>query len=76
MLTALMFLLTSYLFITSSLPIISIALPNPQILSKEAEFNWNIFFDKIQNSDYRESALEAAAEYMVQVGFAKYTAYL
>lgn len=36
------------------------------LLSKEAEINWGEFFTKIQNSDYKSSALEATADYMVQ----------
>lgn len=36
------------------------------LVSKEAEVNWGQFFGAIQNSDYRRSALQAAADYMVQ----------
>jgi len=35
------------------------------ILSEEAGDSWGIFFDKIQNTDYRTSMMEAAAQYIV-----------
>jgi len=36
------------------------------LVSKEAEVNWGQFFGAIQNSDYRKSAMEATAGYLVQ----------
>jgi len=36
-----------------------------KILSKEAETNWGTFFEKMQNSDYKDSVLDGAAEYIV-----------
>jgi hypothetical protein len=36
-----------------------------RILSKEAEFNWSFFFEKIQNSDYKESVMETVGEFLV-----------
>ena len=35
--------------------------------SKSVQINWGEFFTKIQNSDYKASAIEATAEYLVQV---------
>merc|ERR1712002_1005907 len=36
------------------------------VLTKEAESNWGMFFDSIENSDYKENILESIADYVVK----------
>lgn len=36
------------------------------VLTKEAESNWGMFFDSIENSDYKENILESIATYLVK----------
>jgi len=36
------------------------------VLTKEAESNWGMFFDSIENSDYKENILETIASYLVK----------
>jgi len=36
------------------------------VLTKEAESNWGMFFDSIENSDYKENVLESIATWLVK----------
>merc|ERR1712128_128177 len=36
------------------------------VLTKEAESNWGMFFDGIENSDYKENILESVSTYLVK----------
>lgn len=36
------------------------------VLTKEAESNWGMFFDSIENSDYKENILESIATWLVK----------
>jgi len=37
-----------------------------EILGEEAEFNWRLFFDSIDNSEYKDSFIDSLADYSVQ----------
>ena len=39
-----------------------------KILGEEAEWNWKLFFDNIENSEYKDSFIDSLADYSVQVG--------
>jgi len=36
------------------------------VLTKEAESNWGMFFDSIENSDYKENIMDSIASYLVK----------
>ena len=36
-------------------------------MTKEAESNWGMFFDSIENSDYKENILESISTYLIKV---------
>jgi len=36
------------------------------VLTKEAESNWGMFFDSIENSDYKENILESISTYLIK----------
>ena len=38
-----------------------------KILGEEAEWNWRLFFDNIENEDYKDAFLETLAGYLTQV---------
>jgi len=37
-----------------------------EILGEEAEWNWKLFFDNIENSEYKDSFIDSLADYSVQ----------
>jgi len=37
-----------------------------EVLTKEAQSNWGMFFDSIENSDYKENILDSVASYIVK----------
>jgi len=37
-----------------------------EILGEEAEWNWKLFFDNIENSEYKDSFIDSIADYAVQ----------